>query len=100
MLMSRGFIYTSAKAAGKKNPTDKEKWHLNCQCYALPVYSEAEYRTSDIYKLNRMLQDLWPTVTGKYSGGNSKARAWRRYLRKHPIAPGAQVSPGGDNNSA
>lgn len=90
MLISRGAVYKSEASA---TYADGDKYHDNCHCYAVPVFSRDEYESGDQYQLNREYQDLWPRVTRGLSG-KAAMLAWRRYFRAHPPKASAQAAPG------
>lgn len=77
MLISRGPVYRSEKTA---EYGDGDKYHDNCHCYAEPVFSREQYRSSDVYALNRKYEELWPQVT-KGLSGKAAVSAWRRFIR-------------------
>ena len=96
MLISRGFVgknkgvlYDTEFAALHKTqsaPSVKageaevgDEYHDNCKCYAEPVYSEVDLRSSR-FDLNREYAKLWPVVT-KGLSGKAAMTAWRRYFR-------------------
>jgi hypothetical protein len=77
MLISRGFVYKSAKTAG-----DQDLWHDNCHCYAIPVFSLRQYESEKLFALNREYQTLWNThIKDKYSGDEALTE-WRRLIRE------------------
>lgn len=79
MLISRGLVfYRSAKSA--QFAADGEKFHDNCYCVAVPVYSREEYATSDLYSQNREYAKAWPEVTKGY-GGKAAVSVWRKYIK-------------------
>lgn len=80
MLISRGlrFAYASAESAEYK---DGDKYHDNCNCVAIPVYTESEYASSPLYNLNREYEKLWPQVTKGLSGRDA-LNAWRRFINR------------------
>ncbi|WP_031513687.1 hypothetical protein [Streptomyces sp. NRRL F-5123] len=78
MLISRGAVYSSAKAA---EFADGDKYHDNCHCYAEPVFSRGQYQSSPAYELNRRYAELWPKVTHGLSG-KAAVSAWRRNIRQ------------------
>lgn len=98
MLISRGFVPTragnviydrkfpaefkTANAPSVKRGEAKvgDQYHDNCNCYAEPVYSEGQLKSS-MFDLNREYAQLWPRVTaGK--AGKAALTAWRLYFRK------------------
>ncbi|WP_018728514.1 hypothetical protein [Salinispora pacifica] len=78
MLISRGPVYKTNATA---RYGDGDKYHDNCHCYAEPVYSREQWRTSTRYTLNRRYQALWPQVT-KGLSGQAAVSAWRRFIRQ------------------
>lgn len=92
MLISRGLIlYSSERTATQKTAragsvkrgeaSEGDKYHDNCKCVAIPVYSEADYNKSELYAINRQYEKLWPKVT-KHMSGKQAVSAWRRYFRE------------------
>lgn len=87
MLISRGFteksgLYKSEGAAQRRgNNQDEDKYHDNCKCYAMPVYSLADLATSPLYALNREYARLWPIVTNGL-GGKAALNAWRNFINR------------------
>lgn len=83
MLISRGAVYRTQKAAtlkgGASSYEDGDKYHDNCQCYALQIFSE-EQLTSSLFDLNREYAEAWPRVTRGLSG-KAAVSAWRRYIK-------------------
>lgn len=92
MLISRGFteksgLYSSRRAAQHRgNNQDEDKYHDNCKCYAMPVYSREELESSPLFELNREYARLWPKVTDGLRGKDALA-AWRNYFRRQQAAP-------------
>lgn len=82
MLISRGAVYTSARSA---EFTDGDKYHDNCHCYAEPVFSREQYKSSSAYELNRRYEELWPKVTRGLTG-KAAVSAWRRFIRQEQQA--------------
>lgn len=91
MLISRGPVYKTERSA-ERSYGDGDLYHDNCNCYAMPVYSTEEYKTSDLYALNREYQELWPQVTRGLSG-KSALTAWRRFVRTQRRAQEASAQP-------
>lgn len=92
MLISRGpttkdgrqilNLYRSKRGAQHQgNNQDEDKYHDNCKCYAMPVYSVADFESSDLYALNRLYAEQWPRVTSGLSG-DSALHAWRNFIRR------------------
>lgn len=90
MLISRGPVYKSAKSGSNKNYgvgtravslAEQDKYHTNCHCIAVPVFSEKQYENSPLFELNREYQELWPKVTRGLSGKNALA-VWRKHFRE------------------
>lgn len=85
MLISRGPVYRSEKAAtfkgGAATFDDGDKYHPNCQCYALPIFSSEDFDSSSLFALNRQYAEEWPRVTRGLSGKQAVS-AWRRYIRQ------------------
>jgi hypothetical protein len=108
MLISRGFVPTSAgnviyngefpavsKTARAKSVREGkaqvgDQYHNNCNCYAEPVYGEAQLN-EPMFDLNREYARLWPIVT-KGKSGDAALSAWRRYFRTH--IKGGDADPG------
>lgn len=86
MLISRGPVYRSAEGTGPEVTFgDLDKYHDNCNCYAMPVFSREQYDSSDLYELNRKYQELWPEVTRGLSG-KAALSAWRYFVRQEQKA--------------
>jgi hypothetical protein len=83
MLISRGAVYKSARSAG--DYAQGNQYHDNCRCFAEPVFSREQYRSSDRYALNREFEELWPQVTRGLSG-KAALSAWRRFIREQQKA--------------
>jgi hypothetical protein len=64
---------------------DGDKYHDNCHCYAEPVFSREQYKSSSAYELNRRYEELWPKVT-KGLTGKQAVSAWRRFIRQEQQA--------------
>lgn len=79
MLISREVVYRSESSAGFSEEGDL--YHDNCQCVAIPVFSMTQYRSNDLFALNRKYAELWPIVT-KGLSGDAAMRAWRRFIRQ------------------
>lgn len=78
MLISRGFVYRSAESA---TYSEGDQYHNNCNCYAKPVFSRAEYQREE-YALNRELEALWKKeIQGRYSGREAR-RVWNALIRE------------------
>jgi hypothetical protein len=84
MLISRGPVYKSAASAtlsrGAAEYTDGDRYHDNCHCIAVPVYSQDQFNNSPKFALNRTYAEQWPQVT-RGLGGSSAVSAWRRFIR-------------------
>lgn len=89
MLISRGPVYKSQRTAETSVYGDGDLYHDNCHCYAVPVYSLQDFKTSDLYRLNREYEELWPIVT-KGLGGKAALTAWRRFIRTEQRAQAAR----------
>lgn len=85
MLISRGPVYKTAKAATYH---EHDEYHDNCHCIAVPVFSQEQYESSQLFALNREYSVLWPRVT-QGLGGKDAISAWRRYFRQHARAQAA-----------
>lgn len=84
MLISRGFDYKSYEAAGGNGSSEvREKFHPNCHCVAVPVFSDAQYENSPLFALNRKYFDLWDEVQASDTPGKDALNKWRNYLRHH-----------------
>jgi hypothetical protein len=84
MLISRGPVYRSQDSAtykGAASYDDGDKYHDNCNCYAMPIYSPGQYASSSLFDLNRKYAEEWPRVTRGLSG-KSAVSAWRRFIRQ------------------
>lgn len=108
MLISRGFVPTRAgnviyngkfpaefKTARAKSVREGkakvgDQYHDNCNCYAEPVYGEAQLN-EPLFDRNREYARLWPIVT-KGKSGDAALSAWRLYFRKH--LKGGDADPG------
>jgi hypothetical protein len=77
MLISRGAVYKSAKTA---EYADGDKYHDNCHCEALPIFTDEQFDSDPKYALNRQYAKEWPTVTRGLSD-KAAVSAWRRYIR-------------------
>lgn len=107
MLISREVMYkTRAKAIAKERDgarnvdttngtaaNDADKYHLNCRCTAVPVFSLEQFDNNPLYQQNRDLGDLWDEhIKGEYSntsksgGSNDALNAWRKLLRELGIS--------------
>lgn len=93
LLISRGPVYKSHDSAMKLSETSPsvlnddaavgDKFHTNCHCTAVPVFSREQYKNSDLFDLNRSLRKLWDEqFKGKYGHWRERQRAWMRYFRK------------------
>lgn len=84
MLISRGPVYRSEQSAtlkgGAATYEDGDKYHDNCNCYAMPIFSREEFSRSSLFALNREYGDAWPRVTRGLSG-KAAVSAWRRYIK-------------------
>lgn len=78
MLLSRGPVYRSEKSA--ETQADGRKYHDNCACYAIPLYSTEEYDEDPRFDLNRELSDDWARET-RGLGGKRAVTAFRRFIR-------------------
>lgn len=99
MLISRGPVYRSEGSAtfagGAASYDDGDKYHDNCNCYAMPVFTREQYGESDLFALNRKYAEEWPRVTRGLSG-KAALSAWRDFIRreqKTASAPVAEASP-------
>lgn len=89
MLISRQVLYKSEFSAGAGARDDGRvflgdglfKYHNNCQCIALPVYSDSDFKTNPKYQENRYYWSLWERhIRGKYSGDLAISK-WRELIR-------------------
>lgn len=84
MLMSRGPVYGSHRGAEGFYNEDTEEWekyHFNCHCSAVSVYSEREWLTNPLLADNRMYQQEWnKVIKGKYSG-DAALSEWRKHVK-------------------
>ncbi|WP_217129376.1 hypothetical protein [Streptomyces sp. AC558_RSS880] len=78
MLISRGPVYKSRESA---TFNDGDRYHDNCHCYAMPVWSRDQYQSSELTALSRQYEALWPEVTKGHSG-KAAVSVWRRFIRK------------------
>lgn len=89
MLISRGPVYKSEKSAtlsgGAAAYEDGDKYHDNCNCYAMPVFSREQFNDSDLFALNRLYAEQWPRVTRGLSG-KAALSAWRRFIKTEQAA--------------
>lgn len=85
MLISRGPVYKTASTAIK---SDGDDYHPNCQCYAMPVMSTADFERMSVFDQSRELQREWyegPSEEdweGAEKTSNPALTAWRRYWRR------------------
>jgi hypothetical protein len=77
MLISRGPVYKSRESALFN---DGDKYHDNCNCYAMPVWNRDQYQSSELTALSRQYEALWPEVTKGHSG-KAAVTVWRRFIR-------------------
>lgn len=90
MLISRGPVYKSERSATTpEGYQDGDLYHDNCHCYAVPVWTRADWQSNPLYALNREYQELWPKVT-KGLGGDAALTAWRRFIRTQQRAQAAR----------
>jgi hypothetical protein len=84
MLISRGPVYKSERSAtlagGASGYDDGDRFHDNCHCVAVPVFSDDQYGGSQ-FDLNRQYSELWPKVTRGLSG-KAAVSAWRYFIRQ------------------
>lgn len=80
MLISRGFVYKSAKSGGGDGTEDLDKFHANCHCVAVPVFSLEQFKDSELFNLNRELRQIWNEAR-RLHGGALSLEQWRRYWR-------------------
>lgn len=86
MLMSREVVYKSNEGSGPGSDGvivtfgDLDKYHDNCQCYALPVFSMAQYRSNPVFDANRQYAKEWLDVVS--SGGKQALSQWRKHIRQ------------------
>lgn len=78
MLISRGPIYRSSASAGGD---DGRKYHDNCNCFAMPIYSIEQFNDDPQFDLNRELAGEWASVT-KGLRGKSAIAAFRKFIRR------------------
>lgn len=88
MLISRGPVYKSEQSGGGDGYDDGDKYHDNCNCYAVPVFTKLDWETNPLYALNREYAEMWPKVTRGLSG-EAPLTAWRRYIRTTQKRPQA-----------
>lgn len=93
----QGSLYRSNEGTGPRADGtivtygDLDLYHDHCQCYAIPVFSVAQFARGDIFALNRQYAELWPIVTKGY-GGDAALSVWRKYFREQERAK-PQKSP-------
>lgn len=84
MLMSRGPVYGSHRGAEGFYNEDTEQWeryHFNCHCSVVSVYSQREWLTNPLLADNRMYQQEWnKVIKGKYSG-DAALSEWRKHVK-------------------
>ena len=85
MLISRGLIFYSSAEAAQHQGKDQEedKYHDNCHCVAVPVFSRSQYDNSSLFDLNREYDHLWQN--GDEANGlpeNPSMSQWRDYFRR------------------
>ena len=79
MLMSRGYDYSSKRAA--EMTEGLEQYHYNCHCTAHAVYSKAQYMANPTYELNRKLEREWQlNISGNYFGDEALP-VWREHMK-------------------
>lgn len=75
MHISRGIGYrpyrTERSAGGRGND-----YHPNCKCYAVPVFTEADWDTNEVFRLNREMEEEWG------ASGSGSLSEWRSYYDK------------------
>ena len=83
-MISRGVVYKSLLAAG--GSYDKpNRWHDNCNCFAVPIFFWGDYRDSSMFDMNRDMWEQWKKMKGnldEWVGPREKRslmNAWRRY---------------------
>lgn len=85
MLLSREALYKSQRTAQNQGKNQEEaKFHDNCHCVAVPIFSMAQYRNSSLFALNREYAKLWQA--GDPARGLPKRPSlsvWRSYFRQH-----------------
>lgn len=79
MLISRGPVYKRKTASNELG--DVDRYHPNCHCIAVPVFSLDQYENSPLFALNRQYADEWPSVTAGHGSGKEAIAAWRRHIR-------------------
>ena len=87
MLISRGFVRNPSFYRSEASATysDGDKYHDNCHCYAVPMFSTEQYAESDLFALNRKYAEEWPRVT-KGLSGKAAVSAWRYFIRQEQRA--------------
>ncbi|RLK22633.1 ADP-ribosyltransferase exoenzyme [Micromonospora sp. M71_S20] len=79
MLASRGAVYFSAQTAGLTD--DGDKYHDNCGCFVVPVYTHDD----PIPGLGPELETFWNDVQKRKEKGVKPFAAWRKaYDEKYP----------------
>lgn len=95
MLISRGAVYRSASTAQRQGRNQEEnKYHDNCHCVPIPMFSDEQYANSPLFALNREYQDLWKNGDPEWDlPKNPSLTQWRRYFRhKHERDGKAQAA--------
>lgn len=78
MLISRSVFYKSAETAQHKGQNAQDDaFHSNCHCSAEPVYSKEQFETSDRFKMNRELSELWK------KSSRSNDSTWKQDVSDH-----------------
>jgi len=72
-----GTLYQSEQ--GAERTATGEKYHDNCQCRAIAVFSEEQVLNDPQYDLNRKYPSEWPQVT-KGLGGKDALAKWREHI--------------------
>ena len=84
MLMSRGPVYGSHRGAEGFYNEDTEEWnkyHFNCHCSAVSVYSQREWLTNPLLADNRMYQQEWNRVIKDKYTGDAALSEWRKHVK-------------------
>lgn len=94
MLISRQVLYKSKGTADGSRPgvpADQNKFHDNDYCIAVPIFDRRQIE-SDLFALNRELDQLWQDeIKGKFGGADAIAE-FRRLMRSRKYQARAQAA--------
>jgi hypothetical protein len=82
MLLSRQMFYKSKRAAQHEGRGQTEnKYHDNCRCVAVPIFTKEQFEQSSLFDLNRDYARRWKQhISGKFTGKEALTE-WRRLVR-------------------